>query len=58
MAQRINQQSPIALEEALRIEILVNQALIDILLAKHIISEEDLVNSIRKIRHEQMEILN
>jgi hypothetical protein len=58
MAKRINQQTPLSLEEALRLEIIVNQALIDILLAKHIISEEDLMNSIRKLRHEQMEIFN
>lgn len=58
MAKRINQKSSISLEEALKMEIIVSQALIDILLAKHIISEEDLMNRIRTLRHEHMEILN
>ena len=56
MAQRINQQYPTSLEEVLRIEIIINKALIDILLAKHIITEEELINRIRNIRHEQMEM--
>ena len=58
MAESINQVTSISAEEVLKTEIIVNQALIDILLAKQIISEEELVNSIRKIRQEQMEMLN
>ena len=58
MAESINQETSISAGEALKTEIIVNQALIDILLAKQIISEEELVNSIRKIRQEQMEMLN
>ncbi|KPK00295.1 MAG: hypothetical protein AMJ60_01995 [Desulfobacterales bacterium SG8_35] len=57
MAERINQQTPITADEVLRTEIIVNQALIDILIAKQIISEEELVNSIRKIKLEQEQIL-
>ena len=57
MAESINQETSISAGEVLKTEIIVNQALIDILLAKQIISEE-LVNSIRKIRQEQMEMLN
>jgi hypothetical protein len=53
MAEPINQQTSISAEEVLRTEIIVSQALIDILIAKQIISEEELVNSIRNIRHEQ-----
>ena len=58
MAESIKQRTHISLEEVLRTEIIVNQALIDILLAKQIISEEELVDSIRKIRQEQIEMLN
>ena len=58
MAERINQQTPLSAKEVLRAEIIVNQALIDILIAKQIISEEELVNSIRKIKLEQEEKLN
>jgi hypothetical protein len=58
MAERINQQTPISAEEVLRTEIIVNQALIDILISKQIISEEELVNCIRRIRMEQIEMLN
>ena len=57
MAERINQQPSIPAEEILRTEIIVNQALIDILIAKQIISEEELVNSIRKIKLEQEAML-
>jgi hypothetical protein len=57
MAERINQQASIPAVEILRTEIIVNQALIDILIAKQIISEEELVNSIRKIKLEQEAML-
>ena len=39
MTERINQQTRISTEEVLRTEIIVNQALIDILITKQIISE-------------------
>lgn len=58
MAERIKQEFFISLEEVLRTEILFNKVLIDILLTKRIVSEEDLVKIIREIRHEQMEMLN
>jgi hypothetical protein len=53
MAERINPQTVISAEALLRTEIIVNQALIDILITKQIISEEELVDSIGKIRLEQ-----
>lgn len=53
MAESFIQQTALAAEEVLRTEIIVNQALIDILLAKKIITEDELVNSIRNIRYEQ-----
>ena len=58
MDELTNRKNLISAEEVLRTEIIVNQALIDILIAKQVISEEELVNSIRKIRQEQMELLN
>jgi hypothetical protein len=56
MAERIEQQNSISAEEVLETEILVNQALIDILISKQIISEEELVAGIRKIRQEQLKL--
>jgi len=53
MAERIKPQAVFSTEEILRTEILVNQALIDILISKEVISEAELVNSIQKIRLEQ-----
>ena len=39
-------------------EIIVNQALIDILIAKQLITEEELLKSIQKIKKEQQELQN
>jgi len=58
MAERIPSQITVSLEEALRAEIIINRALIDILIAKEIISEEELVNCIRQIRYEQKNMIN
>ena len=58
MSERINQQKAISAEEILKTEIIVNQALIDILIAKRIISKEELVHSIQKIQLEQKKIIN
>jgi hypothetical protein len=41
----------------LRTEVIINQALIDIQITKQIISEEDLIAGIRKIRQEQQELI-
>jgi len=58
MSDGIKQQKSLSAEEILRTEIIVNQALIDILITKQIISEEELLNSIRKIRLEQKRMIN
>jgi hypothetical protein len=58
MAERMNQQDSISAEELLKTEIIVNQALIDILIAKQFITEKELVDSIRNIRQEQEKMLN
>lgn len=53
MAEQISTQTVISAEDALRTEILLNQALIDILINKGFISENELINSIRKIKRER-----
>jgi hypothetical protein len=53
MAERIITQTVLSAEEALRTEIILNQALIDILIIKGLISEDELINGIRKIKKER-----
>jgi hypothetical protein len=48
----------ITAEDVLRTEIVVNQALIDILIAKHVITAEELVQSIQNIRQDQEKLRN
>lgn len=57
MTDDINRRTSISAEEVLRTELIVNQAVIDILIAKQFISEEELVVSIRNIRQEQDKML-
>ena len=58
MAEAIQTQTVISAEEALKTEIILNQALIDILLAKQIISEEELITGIKKIKMEREILAN
>jgi hypothetical protein len=53
MAELIPASTVISAEEALKTEILLNQALIDILITKKIISEDELIRNIRKIKRER-----
>ena len=53
MAEVIPTQTVISAEEALKTEIILNQALIDILIAKQIISEDELITGIKKIKMER-----
>ena len=53
MTERNDSQTSVTVEEILKTELIINQALIDILIAKQIISEDELVCCIRKIRQEQ-----
>jgi len=53
MAELIPASTVISAEEALRTEIILNQALIDILIAKEIISEDELISKIKKIKRER-----
>jgi hypothetical protein len=57
MGEYIKSRTNFSIEEILRTEVIVNQALIDILIAKQIISEEDLIAGIRKIRQEQQQLI-
>jgi hypothetical protein len=45
-------------QDILKTEILVNQALIDILIAKKVITEEELVESIQNIKRDQEKLFN
>ena len=45
-------------QDVLRTEIIINQALIDVLIAKQVITEEELKNSIRNIKQDQQKLLN
>ena len=58
MAERSNPQTVISAEEILRTEIIINQALIDILIAKQVITEEELVKRIKNIKRDQQKMLN
>ena len=53
MAGRNTTQTIITAEEALRTEIILNQALIDILISKGFICEDELISKIQKIRRER-----
>jgi hypothetical protein len=53
MAERIITQTVISAEDALRTEIILNQALIDVLISKGFISEDELINGIRRIKRER-----
>ena len=44
-------------QDVLMTEIIVNQALIDILIAKKVITEEELVKSIQNIKRNQQKLL-
>ena len=47
----------VSAQDILMTEVIVNQALIDILIAKQIITENELVNSIENIRQDQRRLL-
>ena len=58
MAELITNPTVITAEDALRTEIILNQALIDILIAKEIISEDELITGIIKIKRERETLAN
>lgn len=58
MAESVNVRDSMSAEEVLQTEIIINQALIDILVAKQVITEEELVQAIKNIRRDQMKLLH
>jgi len=58
MAELITNPTVITAEDALRTEIILNQVLIDILIAKEIISEDELITGIKKIKRERETLAN
>lgn len=57
MGKIIQQEKKILIEEAIKTEIVISKALINILISKQIISEEELIKSIGEIRYEQQTIM-
>ena len=45
-------------QDILMTEIIINQALIDILIAKQLITEEELVKSIQEVKKNQLKLLS
>ena len=58
MVECTTRKNQISGEEILRTEIVINQALIDILIAKQVITEEELVKRIKNIKRDQQTMLN
>ena len=53
MAEQIITSTVFSAEEALQTEIILNQALIDVLIAKGVFSEDELIQGIKKIKRER-----
>jgi len=58
MAQKIITSTVISAEEALRTEIILNQALIDVPIAKGVFSADELIRGIKKIKQEREMVAN
>ena len=58
MAEIIQPQTVITAEDALKTEIILNQVLIDILISKGIISENEMISGIKKIKKEREILAN
>jgi len=56
MANKANPKDIISLREALNMEIMINQALIDILVVKGIITQEELMVKIDELRKEMPKV--
>lgn len=53
MAEQLDQSEIVSVEEAIKVEMLINQALIDILIAKGVCTEDEIVDKIKELRKEQ-----
>ena len=56
MAKKTKPKKVISAQDVLKTEMIVNQALIDVLLAKRLITEEELLKSIQNIKRESSKI--
>ena len=50
MAEKLDPKETVSFEEALKMEIAINQALIDLLIEKNIITEKELMTKIQGIK--------
>ena len=57
MVKRTTSKNVMSAQDVLRTEVIVNQALIDVLIAKQVITEEELVKSIQNIKRVQQKLL-
>ncbi|MFC1843719.1 hypothetical protein ACFLZ5_02910 [Thermodesulfobacteriota bacterium] len=58
MAEIIQTQTVITAEDALKTEIILNQVLIDILINKGVISEDEMISGIKRIKRERQILAN
>ncbi len=56
MSRKTKSKKTISAQDVLRTEIIVNQALIDVLIAKRLFTEEELLKSIQNIKRELSKI--
>jgi len=58
MADKVNPDDVVSLREALSMEIMISQTLIDILVAKGILTQEELMAKIEEIRKEMPVVIS
>lgn len=52
MAKELDRKETVSMAEALRMEVLINQALVELLIAKGILTEEEVIAKIKELRRE------
>ena len=50
MAQKMDDRETLSVEEALQMEMIINQAMIDLLVEKGVMTEQELVDKIEEIK--------
>ena len=58
MTEQLTPHNVLTAEEVLKTEIILNQALIDLLIKKDIITVEELVKGVKEIKRERQAIVN
>lgn len=53
MGEKLDPSEIVSVEEAIKMEMIINQALIDILISKGICTEEEIVDRIKELRKDQ-----